>query len=105
MEFDQLTRGEQFKVLRIRDYQYGVSYNLEYVKSWESLLERYQYAPLDIDRIRSVMHEAMQDVAYFKEQLRREMGGAENEEFLTESHYDSESPTDRFTGITCTTVV
>jgi hypothetical protein len=98
-----LSRGQQYLRSLMSEYRLGIKYNLDFINEWERLLDRYQYTPFDVERIRAEIRQANEDIAYFRKLLVE--GGAENEQMLTESHKDSESPFDRFTGVTCTTVV
>jgi len=104
MDFDQLSRGDQYLVLRNRELESLILDAVVEIEHSFYLLDRYPnaYNSLDNEMILNNIETNRRDIQYYSRLLK---GGAENEGSLTESQNDSESPTNRFTGITCTTVV
>jgi len=98
-----MTRGEQFLVLRKIDHETLIRQINEDITRIRALQIRYVYSPNEIREQNRRITQLLADRAYHQEKL-TELGGAENEETLTEYKY-SESPMPGFTGITCSTVV
>jgi len=101
--FNELTRGEQYlRLLRIEyeDLIRAARFDIYY---WKELLTRYQYTPIELENIQKSMQSGYRDIEYYSEKL-RELGVENGDRILTESN-NSESPIDRFEGITCTTVM
>lgn len=104
-EFDELSRGDQFLLLRNRDYEILIKVLRTEITNLNYLMKHYpeSYSSLDIKRIISEIEMMKKDIEFYS-QFITDKGGAENEEFLTESRTDSESPSDQYKGPTCTTV-
>jgi hypothetical protein len=81
----------------IRDAQNDIEYA-------NYMLSKYDYEPHQLERVNRQLNEHYKDIAFYRKKL-EETGGAENEEVLTGSTKDSESPSGKFVGITCTTVL
>lgn len=101
MKFDELTRGQQYLVLRDRDLEILIKGLRVQINYNYYLLEKYPeaYTPKEKEEILQDIEFFKRDIEYYSKELK---GGAENVEFHTESN--SESPSDRFTGLSCTTV-
>lgn len=70
-----------------------------------SLLSRYVYTTSEQAMYNEMILKAKGDIRFYKQKL-AELGGAENgKSNPTEFHKDSESPIDKFTGVSCTTVM
>jgi hypothetical protein len=100
--FDDLSRGEQFLLLQQRDYEAIVKGHRDQIQYIKYMMERYPgaYGPEDVARMLTEIEVYKLDIEYYSQYIK----GAENEEPLTESHKESESPIDTFKGVTCTTV-
>lgn len=96
----ELTPGQRFlRLLRIeKETQLRNAEIL--VANYRWSLETYAHALPEIRNRHALIDFYEAEIRYLKEELG--IGGAENEEFLTEANV-SESP-QKFTGITCTTV-
>lgn len=101
--FDEMTRGEQFLHLLEIEYHDLIKFAIAQVSYIRYALETYLHTEAERDNAQWQIQEFEKDVVYYRDRL-KEIGGVENEASLTESQTDSESPPDRFVGVTCTTV-
>jgi hypothetical protein len=98
-----MTPGQRYlRLLRI-EYAELVRIAKANVDIYEYSLEHYVNSEVDRERILKDIEDFKKDVDFYGKALTG-LGGAENEEILTESKLDSESPS-KFVGITCTTVL
>lgn len=103
MTLDSLSRGEQYLILRNRDFEILVTNARNEITYTYYLLEKYPnaYSPIDKETMLRDVEMWKKDIKHFSKYLQN--GGVENDEPVTESK-DSESPPNRYTGPTCTTV-
>lgn len=98
-----MTRGQEYlKLLKI-EYQDLVKIAKSHIAMYEYSLEHYVFEPEEKVTVLKFIEEYKQDVKYYSESLRL-LGGAENEDTILTESKNSESPRDKFVGISCTTV-
>lgn len=99
-----MTRGQDYLRLLRMEYEDLVKIARTQIASYRYYMEHYTLTPDDIQNYLDNIRFNEMDIKQYGEALEL-LGGAENEDTLTESIKDSESPRSEFVGINCTTVL
>lgn len=101
--FDQLTRGEQYKVLLGREYQDLIRLATLDIAMIKSSLDKYAYSASERMEVEEELRLRVIDLDYYRKSLRTLSKGAENEDIiLTVLSPSTETP--QYKEESCTTV-